>query len=156
MRIGVISDTHGLLRPGALDFLRGCEHLVHGGDIGSHDGGEAILRSLEAIAPLTAVRGNNDTGPWAEVLPECAQIELGGLRLLAIHDLAQLRIDPAAAGIRIVVSGHSHRPCAEERGGVLYLNPGSAGPRRFRLPIAVAELRIEGGVPRPRIVELPA
>lgn len=149
-RIGLISDTHGLLRPEALAFLRGCEHIVHGGDIG--DAG--ILEALAAIAPLTAVRGNNDQAPWAEAVPERALVELGGLRLYAIHDLAQLDIDPVAAGVRVVVSGHSHRPRAEERAGVLYVNPGSAGPRRFRLPITAAELKIDGGVVTPRIVEL--
>lgn len=150
MRIGLISDTHGLLRPEALAFLHGCEHIVHGGDIGD----TAILEALAAIAPLTAVRGNNDRDAWAEAVPETALIELGGVRLYAIHDLAQLDIDPVAAGVRVVVSGHSHRPRAEERDGVLYLNPGSAGPRRFRLPISAAELKIDGGVVTPRIVEL--
>jgi putative phosphoesterase len=150
MRIGLISDTHGLLRPEALAFLRGCEHIVHGGDIG----GTAILEALAAIAPLTAVRGNNDRDAWAEAVPETALVELDGVRLYAIHDLAQLDIDPVAAGVRVVVSGHSHRPRAEERDGVLFLNPGSAGPRRFRLPISAAELKIDGGVVTPRIVEL--
>lgn len=149
-RIGLISDTHGLLRPEAIAFLRGCEHIVHGGDIGD----ARILQALAAIAPLTAVRGNNDQGAWAEAVPETALLELGGLRLYAIHDLAQLDIDPVAAGIRVVVAGHSHRPRAEERDGVLYLNPGSAGPRRFRLPISAAELKIERDVVTPRIVEL--
>jgi putative phosphoesterase len=149
-RIGLISDTHGLLRPEALAFLRGCEHIVHGGDIGD----ARILEALADIAPLTAVRGNNDRGAWAEAVPETALIELGGLRFYAIHDLAQLDIDPVAAGFRVVVSGHSHRPRAEERDGVLYLNPGSAGPRRFKLPISAAELLIDDGVITPRIVEL--
>lgn len=149
-RIGLISDTHGLLRPEAIAFLRGCEHIVHGGDIGD----ARILHALAAIAPLTAVRGNNDLGAWAEAVPETALLELGGLRLYAIHDLAQLDIDPPAAGVRVVVAGHSHRPRAEERDGVLYVNPGSAGPRRFRLPISAAELKIEHGVVTPRIVEL--
>jgi putative phosphoesterase len=149
-RIGLISDTHGLLRPEALAFLRGCEHIVHGGDIGD----ARILEALAAIAPLTAVRGNNDRDAWAEVMPEMALIELGGVRLYTIHDLAQLDIDPVAAGIRVVVAGHSHRPRVEERDGVLYVNPGSAGPRRFRLPISAAELKIDDGVVTPRIVEL--
>ena len=150
MRIGVISDTHGLLRPEALDFLQGSDRIVHGGDIG----GPEILDALSAIAPLTVVRGNNDGAAWADGVPETALLEVGGLRLLAIHDLALLRIDPVAAGIRVVVSGHSHRPLAEQRGPVLYLNPGSAGPRRFKLPISVAELRIEGGAVTPRLVSL--
>ena len=151
-RIGLISDTHGLLRPEALAFLQGCEHIVHGGDIGD----ARILEALSAIAPLTVVRGNNDQVAWADAVPETALVELDGLRLYAIHDLAQLDIDPVAAGVRVVVSGHTHRPLAEERGGVLYINPGSAGPRRFRLPISAAELRIEAGVVAPRIVELVA
>ena len=150
LRIGLISDTHGLLRPQALAFLRGCDHIVHGGDIG-HQG---VLDALAALAPLTAVRGNNDGATWADAVCETERIELGGVRLYAIHDLAALDIDPAAEGIRVVVSGHSHRPLAEERAGVLYINPGSAGPRRFRLPISVAELRIDGGAVVPRIVEL--
>ncbi|MDM0077590.1 metallophosphoesterase family protein [Variovorax sp. J2P1-59] len=150
-RIGLISDTHGLLRPEALAFLQGCDHIVHGGDIGS----QRILDDLAAIAPVTAVRGNNDTGPWAQAVPETALIDVGGLRLYAIHDLADLRIDPAAEGIGVVVSGHSHRPLAQMRGDVLYINPGSAGPRRFRLPIAVAELLLDGDAVTPKIVELP-
>jgi hypothetical protein len=149
-RIGVISDTHSLLRPEALAFLQGCEHIVHGGDIGE----ARILEALAAIAPLTVVRGNNDTAPWAEKIRETERVEIAGVRLYAIHDLAQLDIDPAAEGIHVVVSGHSHRPLAQERGGVLYLNPGSAGPRRFTLPISAAELTIEGGKLVPRIVEL--
>jgi putative phosphoesterase len=149
-RIGLISDTHGLLRPEALAFLRGCDHIVHGGDIGE----AGILEALAAIAPLTAVRGNNDRAAWAEAVPETALVELGGMRLYAIHDLAKLDIDPAVAGVRVVVSGHSHRPLAQERGGVLYINPGSAGPRRFKLPISAAELRIDAGAVTPRIVEL--
>ncbi|MDR6534257.1 metallophosphoesterase family protein [Variovorax soli] len=149
-RIGLISDTHGLLRPEALAFLQGCEHIVHGGDIGD----SRILAQLAALAPLTAVRGNNDRGAWAEAVPATAQVEFDGLRLYVIHDLADLRIDPAAAGVRVVVSGHSHRPKAEERGGVWYVNPGSAGPPRFRLPISAAELRVADGAVMPCIVEL--
>jgi putative phosphoesterase len=149
-RIGLISDTHGLLRPEALAFLQGCDHIIHGGDIGS----QGILDELAAIAPVTAVRGNNDVGPWAQAVPETVLVELGGLRLYALHDLAQLRIDPVAECICVVVSGHSHRPSAEMRGDVLYINPGSAGPRRFRLPISVAELRLDGDAVVPRIVEL--
>ncbi|MDM0082742.1 metallophosphoesterase family protein [Variovorax sp. J31P179] len=150
MRIGVISDTHGLLRPEALAFLQGSDRIVHGGDIGD----PRILDVLAAIAPLTVVRGNNDGAAWADGVPETALLEVGGLRLLAIHDLALLRIDPVADGIQVVVSGHSHRPLAEQRGPVLYLNPGSAGPRRFKLPISVAELRIEGDAITPRLVSL--
>jgi len=150
MRIGLISDTHGLLRPEALAFLQGCDHIVHGGDIG----GAAILDTLRGIAPLTVVRGNNDRGAWAEALAETEWLQLGGLWLLAIHDLAQLGIDAPAAGVRVVVSGHSHQPLQEERDGVLWINPGSAGPRRFRLPVSVGELRVEGGTVSGRIVEL--
>src|SRR5688572_22468567 len=149
-RVGLISDTHGLLRPEALTFLQGCEHIVHGGDIGD----PGILEQLAALAPVTAVRGNNDRGVWADAVPDTALLELQGLRLYVIHDLAELEIDPAAEGVRVVVCGHSHRPKAEERGGVWYVNPGSAGPPRFRLPISAAELKLEGGIVTPRIVEL--
>jgi putative phosphoesterase len=150
MRIGLISDTHGLLRPEALVFLKGCDHIVHGGDIGD----ASILETLRAIAPVTAVRGNNDTAAWADAVQETELIELGGVRVYALHDLAKLDIDPAAERIRIVVSGHSHRPAVEERGGVFYVNPGSAGPRRFKLPISAAEIRIDAGIVTPRIVGL--
>jgi putative phosphoesterase len=150
LRIGLISDTHGLLRPEALDFLRGADHIVHGGDIGGPD----ILERLAALAPLTTVRGNNDTAPWTRSIPETARLEIGGVALYAIHDLKGLDIDPAAAGVRVVVSGHSHRPACSERGGVLYVNPGSAGRRRFSLPIAAAELLIEDGQVRVRLATL--
>ena len=139
LRIGLISDTHGLLRPEALAFLQGCHHIVHAGDIGN----PAVLAALAAIAPLTAVRGNNDTGAWASGLRETEIVQLGETTLYVIHDLAQLQIDPIATGVRAVVSGHSHRPRIEERDGVLYVNPGSAGPRRFRLHIALGELRVQ-------------
>jgi len=150
LRIGLISDTHGLLRPEAVAFLKGSDFIVHGGDIGS----AGILEALAAIAPLTAVRGNNDREPWAETIAETELLEFGDVRLHAIHDLAQLGIDPSAAGVRVVVSGHSHQPKIAERGGVLYVNPGSAGPRRFKLPIAVAELLIDGDAVTARVVEL--
>jgi uncharacterized protein len=149
-RIGLISDTHGLLRPEALTFLRGCDAIVHGGDIG--DAG--ILEALAQLAPLTAVRGNNDHGAWAAHLCDTKMFSTGGLLLCAIHDLAQLDIDPAAAGVRVVVSGHSHKPKVETRDGVLYVNPGSAGPRRFTLPIAAAELFIDGDAVTARVVDL--
>jgi len=152
LRIGLISDTHGLLRPEAVAFLKGSDFIVHGGDIGS----AGILEALAAIAPLTAVRGNNDREPWAETIAETELLEFGDVRLHAIHDLAQLGIDPSAAGVRVVVSGHSHQPKIAERGGVLYVNPGSAGPRRFKLPIAVAELLIDGDAVTARVVELAA
>jgi putative phosphoesterase len=154
MRIGLISDTHGLLRPEALDFLAGSDHIVHGGDIGGPD----ILERLAAIAPLTVVRGNNDTAPWAKSIPETARIDVGGVGIVVIHDIKELGreagIDPAAAGVRVVVSGHSHKPACVERGGVLYVNPGSAGRRRFTLPIAAGELLIDGGRVEARLVTL--
>jgi putative phosphoesterase len=138
LRIGLVSDTHGLLRPEAEAWLAGSDHIVHGGDIGD----ARILQRLAAIAPVTAVRGNNDHGPWAEKLAETEWLELPGVLLLALHDLALLDVDPRAAGVRVVVSGHSHRPHVEERDGVLFVNPGSAGPRRFRLPISAGELLV--------------
>jgi putative phosphoesterase len=150
MRVGLISDTHGLLRPEALAFLAGSDHIVHGGDI--CDAG--VLEALAAIAPVTAVRGNNDRGDWASRLPESALFPLGEIFVYAIHDLAGLDIDPAAAGVRVVVSGHSHKPSVEQRDGVLFVNPGSAGPRRFKLPISLGELSIDGRVVSARIVEL--
>jgi hypothetical protein len=150
VRVGLISDTHGLLRPEALDFLAGCDHIVHGGDIGN----AAILARLAEIAPLTTVRGNNDREAWARAIPVSAQLSIGGVVLHAIHDLKELDIDPAASGVRIVVSGHSHKPSCSERNGVLFINPGSAGRRRFSLPISAAELIIEGNTVRPRIVTL--
>lgn len=152
MRIGLISDTHGLLRPEALDFLAGSDHIVHGGDIGNPE----ILERLAAIAPLTVVRGNNDTAAWARTIPVTARLEAGGVPLYVIHDLKELDIDPAGSGVRVVVSGHSHKPACAERGGVLYVNPGSAGRRRFSLPIAAGELLIEGGRVVPRLVTLAA
>jgi len=152
LRIGLISDTHGLLRPEALAFLAGSDHIVHGGDIGNPD----ILARLAALAPLTVVRGNNDTAAWARDLPETASLDVGGVRLLAIHDVKALDADPRADGVRVVVSGHSHRPSCAERGGVLYVNPGSAGRRRFSLPIAAAELLVDDGRVEARIVTLVA
>jgi hypothetical protein len=151
LRIGLISDTHGLLRPEALAFLLGCDRIVHGGDIG----GAEILERLAGIAPLTAVRGNNDVGAWADPIPETAWLEAGGVRVHVLHDLALLALDPRAAGARVVVSGHSHQPRVEEREGVLFVNPGSAGPRRFSLPISIGELIIAAdGAVAARTVEL--
>lgn len=149
-RIGVISDTHGLLRPEAIAFLQGCERIVHGGDIGD----ASVLEALTRIAPVVAVRGNNDRGPWAAALPEDANLHVEAVSVYAIHDLSQMTIVPAAEGVRVVVSGHSHKPSVDERDGVLYVNPGSAGPRRFSLPIAVAELVIDGDSVDARIVLL--
>jgi uncharacterized protein len=150
LRVGLISDTHGLLRSEASAFLRGCDHIVHGGDIGSRD----VLQQLSVIAPTTAVRGNNDQGAWARALPETELVKLGELLVYVIHDLAQLDIEPQTAAVSVVVSGHSHQPSIRERHGVLYVNPGSAGPRRFKLPVAVAELKIVGKSVTSRIVEL--
>ncbi|WP_426391837.1 metallophosphoesterase family protein [Variovorax sp. R-27] len=150
LRIGLISDTHGLMRPEAIAFLKGSDFIVHGGDIGN----AGILEALAAIAPLTVVRGNNDREPWADAIAETELVKFGGVHLYAIHDLAQLDIDPPAAGVRVVVSGHSHKPKVEERAGVLYVNPGSAGPRRFKLPISVAELVIDGASVTARVVSI--
>ncbi len=150
-RIGLISDTHGLLRPEALAFLQGSDLIVHAGDIGGPD----ILQALSAIAPLTVVRGNNDRGPWAASIRETEWLQAAGINLYAIHDLAQLDVDPAAAGIQVVVSGHSHQPRVDRREGVLYVNPGSPGPRRFRLPISIGELLVgDSGRIDARTVEL--
>jgi putative phosphoesterase len=150
LRIGLISDTHGLLRPQAKTFLHGCDFIVHGGDIGD----PGILDELAALAPLTAVRGNNDRGPWAEAVRETELLRVGDVCLYAIHDIAQLDIEPKAAGVRVVVSGHSHKPSIEEREGVLFVNPGSSGPRRFKLPIAAGELLVAGRQVTARIVNL--
>jgi putative phosphoesterase len=149
-RIGVISDTHGLLRPEAVAFLQGSDRIVHAGDVGD----PAILAVLSKVAPVTAVRGNVDTAGWAAALAETAILDVDGIRIHVLHDLAQLDIQPAALRIRVVVSGHSHKPVIERRTGVLYLNPGSAGPRRFRLPISIAEITIADGAVDARIVEL--
>jgi len=149
-RVGLISDTHGLLRPQALDYLRGSDHIVHAGDIVD----PAILDRLAELAPLTAVRGNNDTGAWARALPETATLTLDGVTIHILHDLKELAIDPAAHGVRVVIAGHSHKPACEERGGVLYVNPGSAGRRRFTLPISVGELLIEDGQVDVRLLTL--
>jgi uncharacterized protein len=149
-RVGVISDTHGLLRPEAVAFLRRSDFIVHAGDIGDAD----VLDKLKAIAPLTVVRGNNDTGPWAKAIAQTEVLQVDGVSLYVLHNLAELAIDPKAAGHRVVVSGHSHKPLVEERAGVLYVNPGSAGPRRFKLPIAVAQLEIAGKSVKARLVEL--
>ena len=150
LRVGLISDTHGLLRPEATAFLQGSDHIVHAGDICD----PAILEALAAIAPVTAVRGNNDKGSWAVRLQETECLQVGEVLIYAIHDLSRLDIEPGAAGVRVVVSGHSHKPLVEERRGVLYVNPGSSGPRRFTLPISAGELFIEGGMVSGRTVEL--
>ena len=141
MRIGLISDTHNLLRPEVLAYLRGSDHILHAGDIC----GDAVLQELARIAPLTAVRGNNDHGGWAERLQEREHVRLGGVTILVVHDLADLRRAPDTGGAVVVVTGHSHKPVVEERNGVLYVNPGSAGPRRFKLPISAGELIVQEG-----------
>jgi putative phosphoesterase len=146
-RIGLISDTHGLLRPEALRFLRGADHIIHAGDIGAPE----ILQALQALAPLTAVRGNNDRGRWARAVPASANLVLGGVAIHVLHDLAELE---AGIKARVVISGHSHKPAIRENGGVLFVNPGSAGPRRFTLPIALGELKIGRGGVRARIRQL--
>ena len=149
-RVGLISDTHGLLRPEAVAFLRGSDFIVHAGDIGD----AKVLGELRALAPVTAVRGNNDQGAWADAIAESEVLQVGEVFIHVLHDLAQLDLDPAAAGLQVVVSGHSHHPLIEERDGVLYVNPGSAGPRRFKLPIAVAELQVAGRSVKAKLVEL--
>jgi hypothetical protein len=146
-RVGLISDTHGLLRPEALAYLRGADHIVHAGDIGTPE----ILEALRALAPVTAVRGNNDRGRWARAVPSSANFQIDDVAIHVLHDVEQLRLHP---GVRVVVSGHSHKPRVEERDGVLYVNPGSAGPRRFTLPIALGELRISGETVKAQIREL--
>jgi hypothetical protein len=150
LRIGVISDTHDLLRPAAKDFLRGCDHIIHGGDIME----QHILDELAMLAPVTAVRGNNDRSAWADRLQETELVRFGEIDVYVIHDLAALDIAPRTANVQVVVSGHSHKPSAQERDGVLFVNPGSAGPRRFKLPISVADLTIDGSAVSARIVEL--
>jgi putative phosphoesterase len=149
-RVGLISDTHGLLRPEALAFLAGSDHIVHAGDVGD----ERILEALAAIAPVTAIRGNVDTGPWAGRLPETTCVTIAGVRLYVLHDLNALTVDPRAARVRVILSGHSHKPVIAERHGVLYVNPGSAGPRRFRLPITAGELIVDGDAVSARIRHL--
>jgi len=138
--VGVISDTHGLLRPEALAALKGSDVIVHAGDIGAPE----ILDALTGVAPVTAVRGNNDRGAWTHALTDTAAVQAGAAWLYVLHDLHDIDLDPKAAGFGAVIAGHSHRPGITERDGVLYVNPGSAGPRRFTLPVAVARLRVHG------------
>jgi putative phosphoesterase len=146
----VISDTHGLVRPAALKALSGSELVIHAGDVGSPE----VLAQLRAVAPVVAVRGNNDRGAWAEQLPLTEVIDLDGVFLYVLHDVKELDLDPCAAGFRAVIAGHSHRPGAEDRHGVLFLNPGSAGPRRFSLPITLARLTIRAGDLQAAIIPL--
>ncbi len=150
LRVGVISDTHGLLRPQAMDSFQAVEHIVHAGDIGK----PGIVEALSEIAPVTAIRGNVDVADWALIYPEEASIELVGRRILVLHDRKQIDVVPGQSGIDIVISGHSHRPGVETLEGVLYLNPGAAGPRRFRLPVTLALMELDGFGAQARIVEL--
>ena len=150
MQVGIISDTHGLVRPEALAALRGSKIIIHAGDIGE----PRVLECLRAIAPVTAVRGNIDTQAWAACLPETAVVTANGHKIFVLHDLSQLAVDPRQAGLAVVVSGHSHRCCIERHDGIVYLNPGSAGPRRFRLAVTLARLYLSRGSLRPEIIPL--
>lgn len=150
MRIGVISDTHSLLRPEAIAALRGSDRILHAGDVGD----PGILDRLRELAPVTAVRGNVDRGRWAAALPETELVEIEGLSIYLIHDLGQLDLKPEAAGIRVVIYGHSHQPKIEEKNGVLFFNPGSAGPRRFHLPMSLGVLEINVGKIQARLINL--
>jgi uncharacterized protein len=148
--LGVISDTHGLMRLEAIRALDGVDMIIHAGDIGTPD----VLEALHAIAPMVAVRGNNDKGEWARGLPETEVVEVGNVVLYVLHDVKALGLDPVAAGFHAVISGHSHRPDMAKRQGVLFLNPGSAGPRRFKLPVSVARLIIRGDTVDAQLIEL--
>ncbi|MDJ0848850.1 MAG: metallophosphoesterase family protein [Myxococcota bacterium] len=151
LTVGVLSDTHGLVRPEAVAALRGSDVIVHAGDVGKPE----VLERLRELAPTRAVRGNVDRGAWAEALPTRDVVEVGDRNLYVLHTLQDLDLDPAAAGFAAVICGHSHRPSAEVRDGVLYLNPGSAGPRRFTLPVAVARLTVSASGLDPELIELP-
>ena len=138
--IGLISDTHNLVRPEALDYLAGCDAIVHAGDICN----QTVLDALARIAPLTVVRGNNDTGDWATAIPLQATLDVQQVQIFVVHDIADVPRNLHEEGVRVVVTGHSHKPLIAERDGVLFVNPGSAGPRRFKLPISVGMLTIDG------------
>jgi putative phosphoesterase len=148
--VGLISDTHDLVRPEALEALAGVERILHAGDVCRPD----VLDRLARLAPVSVVRGNCDYGDWAGPVPLSDTWEIDGLLIHAIHDLAMLDIDPAAAGVSVVLSGHSHSPLVERRRGILYVNPGSAGPRRFRLPVSLGKLYIDNGTPRIELITL--
>ena len=150
MRIGLISDTHGLLRPEALDALSGVQEIIHAGDIGAPE----VLEHLRSVAPVHAVRGNNDRGAWASHIPFRLTLQLGGVRIHVLHDLNELDVEPDVAGLQVIVSGHSHKPGVIERDGVLFVNPGSAGPRRFKLPVTVGWLDISADSARADIRNL--
>ena len=149
-QIGVISDTHGLLRPEAIAALTGSDLILHAGDIGNPE----VLEGLKAIAPVIAVRGNNDRGVWAEAIPERESVKIEEVEVYLLHIIKELDLDPVAAGIQIIISGHSHKPVVAEREGILFVNPGSAGPRRFKLPVSVAHLHVDSVVVQAQIVEL--
>ncbi|HXR93808.1 MAG TPA: metallophosphoesterase family protein [Steroidobacteraceae bacterium] len=166
LTVGLISDTHGLLRPQAVEALRGVHRIIHAGDIGGEEitrrsraspsgpprrASSEILAALRALAPVDAVRGNNDRGSWAERIPTELTLEIGGVAVHVLHDLKELEMDPVQAGVKVVIAGHSHKPDVREQAGVLYVNPGSAGPRRFRLPVTVAHLHIASGTATARI-----
>jgi putative phosphoesterase len=148
--IGVISDTHGLLRPQALRALAGVQLIIHAGDIGKPE----VLAELKKIAPVAAIKGNNDRGDWARCLPDTRKVKVGEHHIYIIHNLHDLKFNPATRNLRVVISGHSHKPSVAERDGVLFVNPGSPGPRRFKLPIAVAKIWVEGADVRGEIIEL--
>ena len=149
--IGVISDTHGILRPEAIQHLQHTELIIHAGDVGRQE----VLDELRKIASVVAMRGNADTGAWAAALPIAEVVEVGEMSIYVLHDLHQLDLDPAAAEFPAVISGHSHTPSIAQNNGVLFLNPGSAGPRRFNLPVSIALLRVDGKMVEAELVELP-
>ncbi len=151
VEIGLVSDTHGLLRPGVLPLLEGCDLILHAGDVGE----AGILEALDAVAPVKAVRGNTDYGALRAALPLTELVEVGGKVVYLLHILEDLDLDPAAAGIDVVVYGHTHRPLVEERGGVLYVNPGSCGPRRFDLPVTIGRLTADGDGLSVRLLPVP-
>jgi hypothetical protein len=148
--VGVISDTHGLMRREAIAALRGADIIIHAGDVGTLD----VIEELAGLAPIHVVRGNIDTASWAERLPTTELVDVGARRFYVLHEISQLDLDPASSGLAAVVFGHSHQPLIENRNGVLFLNPGSAGPRRFKLPVTVARVSLAGTHMRPEIIEL--
>lgn len=150
MKIGLISDTHGLVRPEALRALAGVERIIHAGDVG----GPEVIEALRDIAPVDVVRGNNDKDPWGARLPPWLALEFEGVGVHVLHDLKEIDVDPAAAGFRVVVAGHSHKPAVTERDGVLFVNPGSSGPRRFSLPVTLGYLTVAAGTARAEIRSL--
>jgi len=150
IRVGLISDTHGLVRKEVIAALTGCQHILHAGDIDEPE----VLVKLRKLAPVTVVRGNNDRGAWAEAIPVYDVVEFGAVSVYIRHDQAELDVDPRPAGLRVMMFGHSHKPLVENRDGVLFVNPGSAGPRRFKLPVAVGELLISSNRVDARIIEL--